>query len=142
MTKLQTIASVVVGIIISVLISSGLAGNPQALVAGVYEQVAPYFYKGFYAGESNQFSISNSGAVTSSGAITTTGALSSGALTSTADGTIQGGTLTVTTSNTATSTITGGCFQFYASSTETPHKFQASTTPGIMYSDWGACPNL
>jgi len=59
-----------------------------------------------------------------------------------ADLTISGGTLTVATSNTATSTITGGCFQFYATSTATALKFQASTTPGIMYSQYGTCPNL
>jgi hypothetical protein len=58
------------------------------------------------------------------------------------DATISGGTLNVTTANAATSTIIGGCFQFYATSTQTPQKFQASTTPGIMYSDYGACPNL
>lgn len=62
-------------------------------------------------------------------------------ITTTADSTIGGGTLTVTTSNTATSTIIGGCYQFYATSTATAHKFQASTTPGVMYSQYGSCPN-
>lgn len=59
----------------------------------------------------------------------------------TGDTTLSGGTLNVTTTNTATSTIIGGCFQFYATSTDTAHKFQASTTPGAMYSQYGACPN-
>jgi hypothetical protein len=58
------------------------------------------------------------------------------------DATVSGGTLTVTTANAATSTIIGGCFQFYATSTATAHKFQASTTPGIMFSVYGTCPNL
>ena len=56
--------------------------------------------------------------------------------------TITGKTLNVATANTATSTIIGGCFQFYATSTATALKFQASTTPGIMYSQYGTCPNL
>jgi len=58
------------------------------------------------------------------------------------DATVGGGTLNVTTANTATSTIIGGCFQFYATSTATAQKFQASTTPGAMYSQYGTCPNL
>jgi hypothetical protein len=62
--------------------------------------------------------------------------------TSTGDVTIGGGTLNVTTSNTATSTIVAGCFEFYATSTETAQRFQASTTPGVMYSQYGACPRL
>lgn len=69
-------------------------------------------------------------------------AVGSDGLTVTGDSTLSGGTLTVTTSNTATSTVTGGCFQFYATSTDTAQKFQASTTPGVMYSQYGACPNL
>lgn len=58
------------------------------------------------------------------------------------DLTLGGGTLDVTTSNTATSTVIAGCYQFYATSTATAQKFQASTTPGIMYSSYGTCPNL
>lgn len=58
------------------------------------------------------------------------------------DLTLGGGTLEVTTSNTATSTVIAGCYQFYATSTATAQKFQASTTPGIMYSSYGSCPNL
>lgn len=58
------------------------------------------------------------------------------------EGSFSGGTVTVTTSNTATSTLIAGCFQFYATSTATAHKFQASTTPGAMYSNYGTCPNL
>lgn len=65
-----------------------------------------------------------------------------GATTLTGDGRINGGTLNVATSNTATSTIIGGCFQFYATSTATALNFQASTTPGVMYSQYGSCPNL
>lgn len=68
--------------------------------------------------------------------------LTGAAITTTGDVTVGGGTLNVTTSNTATSTVIGGCFQFYATSTATAQKFQASTTPGVMYSSWGACPNL
>ena len=51
-----------------------------------------------------------------------------------------GGTLNVTTSNTATSTMIAGCWQFYATSTATALKYMASTTPGIMYSQYGTCP--
>jgi autotransporter-associated beta strand protein len=71
------------------------------------------------------------------------GALSvTGASTLTGDATISGGTVNVTTSNTATSTVVAGCYQFYATSTATSQKFLASTTPGIMYSQYGTCPNL
>lgn len=63
-------------------------------------------------------------------------------LTSTGDTTVSGGTLRVTTANTATSTLVVGCVQFYATSTATALKYQASTTPGIMYSQYGTCPNL
>jgi hypothetical protein len=65
-----------------------------------------------------------------------------GALSVTGDGTVSGGTLNVTTANTATSTIIGGCYQFYATSTATAQKFQATTTPGLMFSTYGTCPNL
>lgn len=63
-------------------------------------------------------------------------------LTITGDSTVSGGTLNITTANTATSTLIAGCWQFYATSTATPHNFQASTTPGTMYSSYGSCPNL
>lgn len=53
-----------------------------------------------------------------------------------------GKTVTVGTTNTATSTLIVGCIQFYATSTATVQKFQASTTPGTMYSQYGRCPNL
>ena len=66
----------------------------------------------------------------------------SGALTALGDTTISGGTLNVTTANTATSTVIAGCYEFYASSTATAQKFQASTTPGAMYSQYGSCPRL
>lgn len=65
-----------------------------------------------------------------------------GAVTLTGDTTVSGGTLNVTTANTATSTLVVGCIQFYATSTATALRFQASTTPGIMYSAYGTCPNL
>jgi hypothetical protein len=70
------------------------------------------------------------------------GELRGATLNLTGDGAVSGGTLNVVTSNTATSTVIGGCFEFYATSTATAHKFQASTTPGIMYSQYGACPRL
>ena len=50
--------------------------------------------------------------------------------------------LIVTTANTATSSIQVGCVQFYATSTATAQRFLASTTPGIMYSDYGKCPKI
>ena len=52
------------------------------------------------------------------------------------------GNIVVTTTNTATSSIQAGCWQFYATSTVTAHRFLASTTPGIMYSDYGKCPRI
>lgn len=58
------------------------------------------------------------------------------------DLTVKGGSLTVTSSNTATSTVVAGCYQFYATSTATSQIFQASTTPGAMYSQYGMCPNI
>lgn len=58
------------------------------------------------------------------------------------DLTVSGGSINITSSNTATSSIIVGCIQFYATSTATALKFQASTTPGIMYSQYGTCPNL
>lgn len=77
----------------------------------------------------------------SSGEVRTTTLTTTGAATVGGDATVSGGTLNVTTSNSATSTVVAGCFQFYATSTETPHKFQASTTPGVMHSQYGSCPN-
>lgn len=60
----------------------------------------------------------------------------------TSDLTVKGGSLVVTSSNIATSTVVAGCFQFYATSTATSLIFQASTTPGAMYSQYGSCPNI
>lgn len=56
--------------------------------------------------------------------------------------TTMNGNLIVTTTNTATSSLVVGCWQFYATSTATALKYQASTTPGIMYSQYGYCPKL
>ena|SRR3990167_4323525 len=50
--------------------------------------------------------------------------------------------LIVTTTNTATSSIQVGCVQFYATSTDTAHRFLASTTPGKMVSAYGKCPKI
>ncbi|MDE1940979.1 MAG: hypothetical protein KGI66_02555 [Patescibacteria group bacterium] len=74
--------------------------------------------------------------------VQTTNTLTSAAFTATGDATVSGGTLNVTTADTATSTLVVGCIQFYATSTATALKFQASTTPGVMYSQYGTCPNL
>ena len=126
MTKLSIgvgIAGVVVGLLLSAVLSGG------ANLGGVYNQVNNTFREGIKIGSSDQFAIDADGDVT-------TGFDVDG------DGLFSGGTLTVTTSNSATSTITGGCFQFYATSTATALKFQASTTPGIMYSQYGSCPTL
>jgi hypothetical protein len=126
MTKIQTIGLVIAGVIVSILFS---ASSTAMQLGGIYNQVTNEFRQGLKAGTSNQFVISNTGAIT-------TGASISG------DTTVSGGTLTVTSSNTATSTVVVGCVQFYATSTATAHKFQASTTPGVMYSQYGTCPNL
>jgi hypothetical protein len=56
--------------------------------------------------------------------------------------TFSGKSVLVTSANTATSTVAAGCYEFYATSTATALKFQASTTPGIMYSQYGTCPRL
>jgi len=56
--------------------------------------------------------------------------------------TTMNGNLIVTSTNTATSTINAGCYEFYATSTNTVQKFQASTTPGAMYSQYGRCPRI
>lgn len=50
--------------------------------------------------------------------------------------------LIVTTANTATSSIQVGCWQFYATSTATANRYLASTTPGVMYSEYGKCPKI
>lgn len=129
MTKyLKNIGLVIAGVIVGLFLSATVF---SAKLGGVYNTVAQYFPQGLQAGTSNQLVVSSTGALTTSGAIISTG-----------DTTISGGTLNVTTSNTATSTIIGGCFQFYATSTATAHKFQASTTPGTMFSTYGSCPNL
>ena len=56
--------------------------------------------------------------------------------------TTMNGNLTVTTTNAATSTVSAGCYEFTATSTATWQKFQASTTPGVMYSQYGRCPRI
>lgn len=103
--------------------------------AGDINTQSVWFVKGLTAGNPKVSVIDSSGNVV--GPVAAVGGVSS-----TGDGTISGGTLNVTTSNTATSTIIGGCWQFYATSTATANKYQASTTPGIMYSSYGTCPNL
>jgi hypothetical protein len=50
--------------------------------------------------------------------------------------------LNITHTNSATSTLIAGCWQFYATSTATPLRYLASTTPGIMYSSYGSCPRI
>lgn len=85
----------------------------------------------------------NQSAPSTLGGTTNYDALSlSSSLTVSGDGVVSGGTLNITTSNTATSTVVAGCYEFYATSTATAQKFQASTTPGAMYSQYGACPRL
>jgi len=71
------------------------------------------------------------------------------------DGTFTGGTVTVTTANTATSTAIIGCVQTYATSTASPIKltlgkeastatttYYGGTSKGIIYWEYGTCPNL
>lgn len=74
-------------------------------------------------------------------AVSGTSALT-GATTVTGDASVSGGTFNITTSNTATSTLVAGCWEFYATSTVTALKYQATTTPGLMFSTYGACPRL
>lgn len=108
-----------------------LSAYAIALVGGNTQPVP----SSFGGSTSDNWSVGGNLSVTGTSVLT-------GATTITGDQTVSGGTLNVTTSNTATSTVIGGCFQFYATSTATAHKFQASTTPGIMVSQYGTCPNL
>jgi hypothetical protein len=126
MQKLTLIVSVLAIVIAGVAIFK----EPAPQLSGIVEYQKKSFVEGLYAGTGRQAEITRLGAATLA------------SLSITGDATVSGGTLNVTTSNTATSTVIGGCFQFYATSTATAHKFQASTTPGIMYSQYGACPNL
>lgn len=56
--------------------------------------------------------------------------------------TTMNGNLVVTTANTATSSVQAGCYQTTATSTATPIKLQATTTPGIAYWSYGTCPKI
>jgi len=100
-------------------------GIVAILIAVIALGVVVFLVEAFFAGTGREVEVTRSGELTVGGGAT-----------------IGGGTLNVTTANTATSTIIGGCFQFYATSTATALKFQASTTPGVMYSQYGSCPNL
>jgi len=124
---IKNIGLVIAGVVVGLLISAG----SNSLFGGVYNQVNSYFRQGIEVGTSSQFDVDSSGNVVTTGSVTSSG-----------DSVFSGGTLNVTTSNTATSTVIGGCFQFYATSTATAHKFQASTSPGTMVSAYGTCPNL
>ena len=66
--------------------------------------------------------------------------ISRGDLTVADDATINGGVLDVTTTNSATSTLIIGCIQTYASSTDTPIKFKATTTDHAIHPEYGTCP--
>lgn len=113
----------------------GIVAPQDENLAGV-SRVQESFTQGFTVGDDE-----TSAVMDASGNLTAASVTNSGASTVAGDATISGGTLNVTTSNTATSTVVAGCFQFYATSTATPLKFQASTTPGVMYSQYGTCPN-
>jgi len=126
MQIIKGVGLVVGGVIVGLLVALVLNGKPTV---GSLANCSAGYTCYTYLNVLNDLVVD--GATTLTGAVGITGDL-----------TVSGGTLTVTTSNTATSTITGGCFQFYATSTATAHKFQASTTPGIMYSQYGTCPNL
>jgi hypothetical protein len=116
----------IVAILIAVIALGVVVFQKSSLeLGGVTEYQKKSFVEGFFAGTGREVEVTRSGELTVGGGAT-----------------IGGGTLNVTTANTATSTIIGGCFQFYATSTATALKFQASTTPGVMYSQYGSCPNL
>ena len=53
-----------------------------------------------------------------------------------------GGDVTITTTNTATSSMEVGCWDTYATSTDTAVRISATTTPGLIYSTFGACSTL
>lgn len=133
MTTLQKIAVGVVAIL-AVLGAIGFfrtmggtsfgATTPSGFQQGQVQNNPMIFVNGFSAGSSQQYVVDGSGNFAAG------------------DATFNGGTVNVISSNSATSTVVAGCFQFYATSTATALKFQASTTPGIMYSQYGTCPNL
>jgi len=78
MTKIQKIIlGIVAGITVMLLFTVASMGG-KANLGGTFNQVAQYFYQGFYAGTSNQFSVSNAGVVTTTGAITATGTVALG----------------------------------------------------------------
>lgn len=60
------------------------------------------------------------------------------------DVTLGGGAsaLTITTTNTATSSLKVGCIDTHATSTQTPIRLSATTTPGIAYWSYGLCSSL
>lgn len=118
-------------------ISLFLAVVAIVIALGGYMYPHASIVAGDISGTTNFSNLALDGTLSVTGATTLTGATAV-----TGDGTINGGTFTVTSTNTATSTVTAGCYQFYATSTATPQKFQASTTPGLMASQYGACPNL
>jgi hypothetical protein len=133
-TSHKVLIGVVVALIaVTAAFLGGLAGRGSLIGASInhYEAGVWQFGNGLYAGLSQQFSLDNTGTITS-------------------DETVSGGTLTLTTSNTATSTAIIGCVQQYATSTATPWKFVivASSTQmapghqGLVYADYGSCPNL
>ena len=126
MTNLKIWALAVIALVVGfgvgygVFHSSSKLGGMSSMLA---ESYIPYLY--------------SNGGYYSALPIQTTSSLTAGG-----DLTVSGGTVNVTTSNTATSTLVVGCIQFYATSTATALKFQASTTPGVMISQYGTCPNL
>lgn len=118
-TMSKNIKLIIGGVVAAIVIIAGIIGFSGSPVGQGAE------------GDSNFTNVVASGYITGGGALTSSG-----------DATVSGGTLNVTTSNSATSTLIVGCIQFYATSTATALKFQASTTPGVMVSVYGTCPNL
>lgn len=110
------ILSAVLGVLVLFFGFSYFSSNqPLGAASGAAHYQVESFLQGLTGGARDQFSVSNTGKLTT-------------------------GNVVVTTSNTATSTLTVGCIQFYATSTATAQKFMASTTPGVMYSQYGTCP--
>lgn len=83
MKKFQIACLIIGGMIVGSAIASYFVPTAQKTLGNVYEQVAKYFYEGFYVGHNNEFSISNAGVITSSaaingGVVSLTGALTQG----------------------------------------------------------------
>lgn len=116
------------------------AQQPVAKVGGLVNNLASHFTSGFYAGTTDQFSVSSAGALSTSGGITSTGAVvassavNKGTLTlvaGTATTTVTSGAICVASNTTASSTV-----ETYASTTGATLTVKGSGTNQVNYFCW------